>query len=227
MNDIKEKLRTDYYFDIESVLRYAFEIIKRDVLVISVYSTIYILSGLLLMRLGYYGIAIYAVLTGPLIAGFYHAFAEAERGERLRLDHFFVAFRNPLPYILVNIVTSLLAAIGIYLLVIPGIYLYVAYFFAIPFTVYHRLPLWEAMEASRIIITRKWFAFFLLILILMVLNFIGALLYGFGLIFTLPFTYAAVYVAFASIFGESHQEKDDDTDADKDNDNIVSKDMFR
>jgi len=223
MENIRDKIRTGYYFNIETTLRQAFQLIKNDAMVISMYSTLYIITALMLVRWGYWGMSLMAILTGPFVGGFYLAFQKVAGGKRLSFEDFFDSFRNGFPAAAVNIATGLIAALGIYLLVLPGIYFYIAYLFAIPFTVFHNLPLWPAMESSRKIITGRWFGFFLLYLILTLLNLAGALLYGIGLIFTLPFTYAAIFVAFVNIFPETivYEEEDEDDSE------VITRDMFR
>jgi len=71
------------------------------------------------------------------------------------------------------------------------------------------------MEASRLTITKKLPNFTALILILLVLNILGAFLYGIGLIFTIPYTYASIYVAFNSVFPEISSEAAHEVDDDK------------
>ena len=224
MDKIKERIESDYYFNLEYILKYAFEIIKTNGMVISIYSVIYILSSLLLLQVNYnVGIGIMGVITGPFVAGYYYAFDMINKKDRLQIQDFFMGFRNPAPYIILNLLTGIITALGLYLMILPGIYFIIAYFFAIPFMVFFRLDFWQSMEASRKIITKKWGMFFLLILILMVINIVGALLYGFGLIFTIPFTYASIFVAFRAIFPET---EDAETESDE-NKNQLDINMFR
>jgi len=57
------------------------------------------------------------------------------------------------------------------------------------------------MEASRKIITKKWFSMFFFILILGLLNLGGLLLMGFGLLLTVPLSGCAVIAAYEDIVG--------------------------
>jgi len=221
MNKIREKIESGYYFNLEYILKYAFEIIKANGMVISIYSSIYIIISLLLSRYGYWGLGIQGILTGPFIAGFYYAFDMLNHKEKLFIQDFFTAFRNPAPFIILNLLTGIITAIGAYLLILPGIYFFIAYFFAIPFMVFFEMGFWQSMEASRQIITKKFGNFLLLILILIAINFLGMLPYGLGLIFTIPFTYASIYVAFRAIFPIS-----DDSEVEND-DSKVDITMFR
>ncbi len=61
---------------------------------------------------------------------------------------------------------------------------------------------WEAMEASRKIVTRKLFHFIGLIIVLVILFSIGALLCGVGLLVTYPVFCLVIYVAYSHIMEE-------------------------
>jgi uncharacterized membrane protein len=83
-------------------------------------------------------------------------------------------------------------AVGIFCLVLPGIYLAVAYY---PFTflviVDRRVGTWAAMEASRRAVTGHWWSVFLMVIISMILvvtGLLGAavLALGVGLLVTIP-----------------------------------------
>lgn len=202
------------------IFREAYKLVIRNLTPILFYSSLYLLASVLLLRLGYAGLFLQALLSGPFIAGFYNAYRLDTLGYKPQLKNFFEGFSNPVNFIITHILTGLITAAGIYLLVLPGIYFAVAYFLAIPFLVNRPFGFWQAMEASRLIITRKWGSFALLILILMVMNLLGALLFGIGLLFTIPFTYAAVHTVFFTIFSEKNFE-------DKDKQETINFDMFR
>ena len=87
------------------------------------------------------------------------------------------------------------------LLILPGIYLAVAYILTVPLIIERKLGFWDAMEASRKIVTKRWFSFFGFGLLLLLINIVGALLCGIGLLVTVPVTYAAIVSAYENIVG--------------------------
>lgn len=101
-------------------------------------------------------------------------------------------------------VTLLLIILGIILLV-PAIYLGVAYTFAVPLVVERRIEFWAAMEASRKTVTHQWFGIFGLLFVLGLVNFAGACLCGLGLLVTVPLSYGVIVAAYNNIFGLSDQ----------------------
>lgn len=105
------------------------------------------------------------------------------------------------PILILSIVMSIIVAIGFTLLIIPGIYLAVAYSLSYWILVIHpNASFWDILEASRKIVTRRWFKFFILSLILGLILFISAIPLGIGLIWTLPLCNFAYALIFKKIF---------------------------
>ena len=102
---------------------------------------------------------------------------------------------------LLSLVTSILIAIGLALLLIPGIYLAVAYLFAACLVIDRRLDFWSAMEMSRHAVNPLWFGFFTFLLLLLLINLAGALLLGLGLLATIPLSFCGLSVAYSDLFG--------------------------
>lgn len=94
-----------------------------------------------------------------------------------------------------------LAALGLLLLIVPGIYLLVGYVFVLPLIVDKGLPAWEALELSRRTVHKHWWATFGLLLAQALLILIGALAAGVGLVLALPLCMAALMVAYEDLFG--------------------------
>ena len=65
---------------------------------------------------------------------------------------------------------------------------------------------WSAMEWSRKLITRNWWQFFALLLVLLVFNLLGLLLVGVGLLLTMPLTFLVLYVVFEDLTREVFSE---------------------
>ena len=94
-----------------------------------------------------------------------------------------------------------MTVIGFALLILPGIYLAVAYLFAQPLVIDKGADFWQAMETSRKLITKKWFSFFGLLLVLFLLNLAGAILLGVGLLVTIPLSSCILAAAYEDIVG--------------------------
>jgi len=137
-----------------------------------------------------------SLLSGPLLAGYYLALRKQVFGEPVQFGDYLQGFNNPVPLILTGVVGNLLVTVGILLLVLPGLYLAVAYMFAILLTADRNLEFWPALETSRKFITRRWLHFFVLALILFAVNAAGMLLFHIGLLLSVPFSAATVLAAY-------------------------------
>jgi hypothetical protein len=110
---------------------------------------------------------LYRVFIGVLFGGLCLVFLKRIRNEPATPGEAFVGFNVSFgQLVLVGVVIWVLTAIGFYCLCfLPGIYLMVAWIFAVPLVADKRLEFWSAMELSRKVVTRVWFPIFLLLII--------------------------------------------------------------
>jgi hypothetical protein len=148
-----------------------------------------------------FGWAIAVVIGTPMILGNFIVAAKLLQKQKVDFADFFAGFQFFLPLVLLTLVSSVMIGLGFVLLIIPGIYLAVAYLFASILVIDQRLDFWPAMELSRNTVTPTFFAFFAFSLVLLVINAAGALLLGLGLFVTVPVSVCALTAAYADIFG--------------------------
>ncbi len=115
----------------------------------------------------------------------------------------FAYFAYVLPLVVAAILMSLLMTLGFILLIIPGIYLAVAYIFTIPLIADKNLGAWEAMETSRRTVTRHWFKVFFIMVIMGLIFIVSLIPLGLGLIWTYPMMVSVMGVMYREIFGVS------------------------
>lgn len=159
-----------------------------------------------LNSLSYVGAVASVAVTSPLFMGNFIVSAKLLQGQTPEFRDFFAGFRYFLPLLLLTVVSSLAIIIGTLLLIIPGVYLAVAYLFAAYLVIDRRQDFWPAMELSRRTVNPRWFGFFAFMLLLVLLNLAGAVLLGVGLLVTIPVSFCAVTVAYAEIFGLQSKE---------------------
>ena len=140
--------------------------------------------------------------VGPaLIMGNFIVCAKLLQNHTPKFSDFFLGFRFFIPLLLTAMVGGALTGIGLLLLIIPGIYLMVSYLFASCLVVDRRLDFWPALELSRRTVQPQWFSLFAFLLLLILLNLVGAALLLIGLLVSVPLTGCAVTVAYADLFG--------------------------
>src|SRR6185312_9806697 len=94
---------------------------------------------------------------------------------------------------------------GFLCLVLPGIYLLIAWSFTLPLVIDKKLDFWSAMELSRKVVTKHWWKFLGLTLVLLLLIFAGAFVFFIGALITIPLAIAALNYAYEDIFGSAGQ----------------------
>ena len=115
-------------------------------------------------------------------------------------------YSQAIPLIVMFILMAVLVVAGFFLLVLPGIYLSIAYSFSPYLIVEKNMGVWEAMETSRKAVTQYWWRFFGLMIVAMVLIIIGSIPLLIGLIWVLPVVAIATGEVFAKTFGSPDSE---------------------
>ena len=142
------------------------------------------------------------LLTGPLMGGLYLYFLKKIRGAAAGVEAAFTGFRQPFPHLVVaGFLASLLTALGFLCLILPGVYLFVAWIFTFPLIVDRRLDFWPAMQLSRKIISKHWWKFLGFLIVLALINLAGIATCCVGLFITFPITFAALAYAYEDITG--------------------------
>jgi hypothetical protein len=158
------------------------------------------------MRTQWRGILISSVwnlfISGPLLGGLYNYYLKLIRGQPATLADAFAGFSGAFgALMLAHLISALLTTIGCFLCILPGIYLGVAWKFALPLVIDKRLGFWEAMELSRKVITRQWWSLFALVILSALITVCGLLACCIGIFATTPIGIAAILYAYEDIFG--------------------------
>jgi len=138
------------------------------------------------------GILSYPVLM-PLMAGIIMMAVKYAREEPVEPRSIFEYYGMTGQLALAGILMYIITVIGFVLLILPGIYLSVAYVFTIPLMVDKGLGVWEAMELSRKTVTKQWFKIAAVMAILSILFVLGFLALGIGLIWAIPLFFVTLY----------------------------------
>lgn len=142
------------------------------------------------------------IVTGPLLGGLSFYYLKKIRGQPAELQDAFAGFTMAFPQLLLtSLLSGLLITLGLALCVIPGIYLAVAWSFALPLVIDKQMGSWQAMELNRQAIYPRWWSMAWLLLICGLINFGGGLLCCVGIFFTLPLTGLAMMYAYEDVFG--------------------------
>ena len=107
------------------------------------------------------------LIYGVLYGGLYLIILNRIRGRPASIGEVFTGFSSGFAQLLLaGFLCKLLTTIGLWCcLILPGVYLGVAWIFSVPLVADKRLEFWSAMEFSRKMVTRVWFETFGLMLV--------------------------------------------------------------
>ncbi|HEX4350066.1 MAG TPA: DUF4339 domain-containing protein, partial [Verrucomicrobiae bacterium] len=109
---------------------------------------------------------VWLCFKGVIMGGLYLTCLRRLRGEAVSPADVFCGFKVAFPQLLLaGLVSALLSELGFCCLVLPGLYLFIGWFFAVPLVADKKMFFWAAMELSRKVITRVWFEVFVLLII--------------------------------------------------------------
>jgi hypothetical protein len=145
------------------------------------------------------------VLAAPvniiLMAGLMKYFLNLVRGESATVGDAFSGFGPMIGQLfLLGLVSNLLALIGYVLCIIPGIFLQVAWLFALPLVVDRQMNFWAAMELSQKMVCKHWFLVFAFFIVYALVVLAGLIVCCIGIFVTIPIGLAAWMYAYETIF---------------------------
>ncbi|HEY1765943.1 MAG TPA: GYF domain-containing protein [Opitutaceae bacterium] len=152
----------------------------------------------LVQHLGVYFLS--TIFSGVIYGGWYYYILLKVRGQPATFGDAFAGFsRGFVNLAVIGILVTLFFVLGLVCLILPGIYLGVAYSFAVLLGVDKRLAVWDAMETSRKTITRQWWPMFGLILLGIPFSILGVLCLGVGIFVALPLIVGALVYAYEDL----------------------------
>ena len=137
------------------------------------------------------------VIGGVFSGGLQYYYLKKVRGIETTAGDAFCGFSLAfLPLMLGSIVGTSLTLFGFILLIIPGIYLAVAYMFAWLLIMDKQLDFWTALEVSRRVISAQWWRMFGLILLAIPFFILGLICLVVGVFVAIVLVSAAVIYAY-------------------------------
>ena len=210
----QEILARDYTLNIRSCLRRAWNLFKGDFWALMGITALFMALFAFASSFGAVTISrsaedstqvsslVAALVGGPLWGGLWFYYLKKIRRESTTIETAFCGFspRWILHLFLAGFVTSILTWLGFFL-VIPGIYLVIAWLFPLQLVMDKGLDFWSAMELSRKVVTKHWFKFLGLALVLLLLLLVGVLMFVVGIFLMTPLVMATLMYAYEDIFG--------------------------
>jgi uncharacterized membrane protein len=147
------------------------------------------------------GIFFVSPLLGALLnGGLYYYYLLKIRGQPAKVGDAFSGFtRAPAALFISGLLVPIFCTLGFICLLLPGIYLLVAYSFTILVAVDKKQGFWESMELSRRTITRQWWRMLGLLLLCIPFILLGVIALGVGIFVVIPVIIGAFAYAYEDL----------------------------
>lgn len=177
---IEEALARGYDFEVFEVIGEAWQKVRGFKLISFLAHVVYFIGffilAMLISWIPFFGNLIVTSILGVIYAGLYGLALAHYRNEPISIGNLFKYFSLFLPVFLLFLLIDFFTLIGFFLLMIPGIYLYVSYRLGTLVLIDNpELSFWDAMEASRKGVSQHWFKFAFVLLIIYLIELAAAI----------------------------------------------------
>jgi len=164
-------LAKDYALNISHCLNRGWKLLISDFWpIVGVSALIWLLSSLATSSV------VGIIVSYPLQGGLWLYFLNRIRGYPATVETAFSGFKVAfLQLVLAGLVTKVLLVIGFLCLILPGLYLWVGWTFAMALVVDQRLNFWPAMGLSRKVVSKHWWKFLWFLIVLALIHLAGLL----------------------------------------------------
>jgi hypothetical protein len=147
------------------------------------------------------GLVVSATVGGVFTGGLHYYYLKKIRGQPTKIGDAFAGFSLAFgPLVLASLLCFAFTGAGFLLLILPGIYLGVAYQFTYLLVLDRKLGFWKAMEVSRRVVTTQWWSLFGLLLLAIPLALAGILCLIVGVFVAMVLVQGALIYAYEDLF---------------------------
>jgi len=140
------------------------------------------------------------LLYMPLFAGLWIVPLMMLKGRPHGFNDFFGGFKQLGELLLLGLVMGLLILLGTIAFILPGIYLGIAWTWAVGLVLDRRMGFWDAMSASLKVVNKNFWETLLLVLVIAVINGIGSVVVV-GSLVTIPLSFCMLVAGYKAVFG--------------------------
>jgi zinc-ribbon domain len=145
--------------------------------------------------------ALPVILQGPLCIGMHLYCIKRMMGRRAEFADLFAGFNFFIPALVASLLIWLFTTAAALLCLIPGLIVAAMYKFTYLFMLDKKMDFWPAMQASHAVVKSDYFGFTMFLLLMILIDVLGALCFVVGLLVSIPITFAAVTVAYRDLVG--------------------------
>lgn len=144
---------------------------------------------------------LHTLVTVPMSAGLFIMSLKHSAGGEAYFGEIGNYFDKALPFLALTIVSYILIFIGLLLLILPGLYLAICFYFAVPLMADKNLGVVDALKASRQAVHHQFFKVLGLMILSLLILIVGVIPFGIGLIWAIPVVCLMMAIAYRTVFG--------------------------
>jgi uncharacterized membrane protein len=154
-----------------------------------------------LMALFFFLLSGVPLIQGALIAGFHIYTMKRLMGRHAEFADLFKGFNFFIPTLVAYLLIGVFTTLGLIACLVGALVVTAIFKFTYLFIVDKQMDFWPAMQASHAVVKNDYFGFSMFVLLLVLVNFLGALCLLVGLFVTIPMTIVAITIAYREIVG--------------------------
>ena len=143
----------------------------------------------------------------PIMSGIIMMAIKRASYKRIEILSVFNYYVYVWPLVFASLLMNAIILIGFVLLIIPGIYLSITFAFTVPLIIDKQLGIIDALKTSFKAVSKHWWKFFGLYMLLFLFSLLSLLTFGIGFIWVLPLSFMVNGVLYRRIFGFSNIER--------------------
>ncbi|MFO0359248.1 MAG: hypothetical protein ACK50N_02010 [Flavobacteriales bacterium] len=198
----EQVLQEGYDFEVFEMIGNGIELFKKDIGNFVLFTLLVVGISAGLSFVPFVGSLASVVISPPLSVGYFFVADKIRRGEAYTFNNFFDGFKAPFGQLIVlSLISSILTVVGTIFCILPGIYLAIGYSLSNCVLVFHKFEFWEAMEASRKVVSKNFWTFLGLFLVMGIGGALAIILTcGVGSLFVAPVIVLTIYCIYIKIF---------------------------
>lgn len=198
----EQVLQDGYDFEVFEMIGNGIELFKKDIGNFVLFTLLVVGISAGLSFIPFVGSLASVVISPPLSVGYFFVADKIRRGEAYTFNNFFDGFKAPFGQLVVlSLISTILTVVGTIFCILPGIYLAIGYSLSNCILVFHKFEFWEAMEASRKVVSKNFWTFLGLFLVMGIGGALAIILTcGVGSLFVAPVIVLTIYSIYIKIF---------------------------
>jgi uncharacterized membrane protein len=124
-------------------------------------------------------------------------------GKKVNFSHLWSHYHLVITYFLASLLYGLMVVVGLILLIVPGVYLALKFQFYGFLIVDKKMGVMDSLKKSSEMTEGSMWNLFLFALLLLVINFAGALIFGIGLLVTIPTSLMATIYVYRKLLSKN------------------------